>query len=113
MTACTARAGVFPELIACLRISSDCRRISSGDGRRGVNHGDVAVALKIGVVESQDAFYRVDIHESHQPRIVYLDALDLIIPDNGLPCGINGWNIRQQGQQALDAADFPQRLFMG
>ena len=84
-----------------------------GNSGRRVNHSDVAVALEIGGIESQDAFYRIDIHESHQLRIVHLDALDLIIPDNGLPCGINGWNIRQQGQQALDAADFPQRLFMG
>ena len=62
-----------------------------------MNHRDVAVALEIGVIESQDAFYRIDAHESHQPRILHLDTLKLVISDNSLPSFVDGRNVRQQG----------------
>lgn len=68
-----------------------------GNSGRRVNHSDVAVALEIGGIESQDALYRIDAHKRDQPRIVHLDTLDLVISDNSLPSCVDGRNVRQQG----------------
>ncbi len=37
-----------------------------GEHRRGVNRGDVAVALEISGIECEDAFHRIDAHGGNE-----------------------------------------------
>ncbi len=59
-----------------------------------MKRGNAAVALEVGVIEGQDGFYGIYVHESHEAGVVYLDALDLVVLDDGFPGCVDSRNIR-------------------
>jgi hypothetical protein len=69
----------------------------SGERRGRVKRTDVAVAFEISGIEREDVLHRVDAHDSNEPGIIDLHALNSVVLYDLFPYGLDRRNIRQQG----------------
>jgi hypothetical protein len=56
-------------------------------------------------LKREDAIDPVNAHDGNEAGIVNLDTLDAVVADYLFPNRVNRRDVRQQSQQALDAAD--------
>ncbi len=68
--------------------------VSGNQGRR-VHRRYQVIALEVGTVKGKDALHSINAHHRYEPRVIDLDALDLMVVNDMFPGGIDCGDVRQ------------------